>query len=159
MRLAVIGVQAGHAMTVAGFMLTLAAASMWGMGNVITKRMGKVDLLSLVVWASLVPPLPFLALSLIVEGPAASRPVCRHIPHVGPGDRLSRVYCDDAELLRCGEAAGALSGESGRAVSLLVPIVGLASAALLLDEGLSPIQFVGAVLVMAGLMVNVFGGW
>ncbi len=40
------------------------------MGNVITKRMGKVDLLSLVVWASLVPPLPFLALSLMVEGPA-----------------------------------------------------------------------------------------
>jgi O-acetylserine/cysteine efflux transporter len=30
---------------------------------------------------------------------------------------------------------------------------------LLLDEGLSPMQFVGAALVMAGLVVNVFGGW
>ncbi len=42
--------------------------------------------------------------------------------------------------------------------SLLVPIVGLVSAALLLDEGLSPVQMLGAVLVMAGLVVNVFGG-
>ncbi len=75
--LAVIGAQAGHAMTVAGFLLTLAAASMWGMGNVITKRMGKVDLLSLVVWASLVPPLPFFVLSLMVEGPARISAACR----------------------------------------------------------------------------------
>ena len=42
--------------------------------------------------------------------------------------------------------------------SLLVPGGGLASAAFLLDEGLSPVQIVGAVLVMAGLLVNVFGG-
>jgi len=30
---------------------------------------------------------------------------------------------------------------------------------LLLDEGLSLMQLLGAVLVMAGLFVNVFGGW
>jgi len=33
------------------------------------------------------------------------------------------------------------------------------SAALLLGEGLTPMQIAGAALVMAGLMVNVFGGW
>jgi O-acetylserine/cysteine efflux transporter len=43
--------------------------------------------------------------------------------------------------------------------SLLVPIVGLASASLFLDEHLSTVQVVGALLVMAGLAVNVFGGW
>ncbi|MGF6968949.1 drug/metabolite transporter (DMT)-like permease [Paraburkholderia sp. WC7.3g] len=43
--------------------------------------------------------------------------------------------------------------------SLLVPIVGLASASLLLGEQLSATQVAGALLVMAGLAVNVFGGW
>jgi O-acetylserine/cysteine efflux transporter len=40
-----------------------------------------------------------------------------------------------------------------------VPIVGLASASLFLDEKLYEAQIDGALLVMAGLAVNVFGGW
>ncbi|MBZ4270832.1 EamA family transporter, partial [Mycobacterium tuberculosis] len=42
--------------------------------------------------------------------------------------------------------------------SLLVPIVGLASSALLLDEHLTRAQLIGTALVMGGLAVNVFGG-
>ena len=42
-------------------------------------------------------------------------------------------------------------------LSLLVPVVGLASAAILLDEKLSALQLLGAVLIMAGLYINVFG--
>jgi O-acetylserine/cysteine efflux transporter len=41
-------------------------------------------------------------------------------------------------------------------LSLLVPVVGLASAAVLLDETLSG-KLLGAVLIMAGLYINVFG--
>ncbi|KND60036.1 Permease of the drug/metabolite transporter (DMT) superfamily [Candidatus Burkholderia verschuerenii] len=80
--LAVIGMQGGHAMTLLGFVLTLAASSMWALSNVVTKRMGKVDLLSLVVWASLIPPLPFFVLSLIFEGPARIEASLAHIPLV-----------------------------------------------------------------------------
>ncbi len=42
-------------------------------------------------------------------------------------------------------------------LSLLVPVVGMASAALLLGETLSVLQLLGALLVMAGLYINVFG--
>ena len=42
-------------------------------------------------------------------------------------------------------------------LSLLVPVVGMASAALLLGETLSGLQLTGAVLIMAGLYINVFG--
>jgi O-acetylserine/cysteine efflux transporter len=38
-----------------------------------------------------------------------------------------------------------------------VPVVGLASAALLLGETLSIMQLAGALLIMAGLLINVFG--
>ncbi|MNG98321.1 putative amino-acid metabolite efflux pump [compost metagenome] len=41
--------------------------------------------------------------------------------------------------------------------SLLVPVVGLSSSALLLGERLTPMQGWGALLVMAGLLINVFG--
>jgi O-acetylserine/cysteine efflux transporter len=40
-----------------------------------------------------------------------------------------------------------------------VPVVGLTSSALLLDERLSSLQLVGALLVMLGLLLNFCGGW
>ena len=45
----------------------------------------------------------------------------------------------------------------GMHLLLLVPVVGMASAALLLGETLSGLQLTGAVLIMAGLYINVFG--
>ena len=41
--------------------------------------------------------------------------------------------------------------------ALLIPVSGLASGAIFLDEGLAPLQIVGALLVLAGLAENVFG--
>jgi O-acetylserine/cysteine efflux transporter len=157
--LAVIAIQGGHAMTLAGFMLTLAAACMWGMGNVVTKRMGKVDLLSLVVWGSLVPPLPFLALSLMLEGPAKIESSLASISMTSIG---AIVYLSFISTMMgytlWGKLMARYPASQVAPFSLLVPVVGLASAAFLLDEGLSPVQIVGAVLVMTGLLVNVFGG-
>lgn len=43
-------------------------------------------------------------------------------------------------------------------LSLLVPVVGIVSAALLLGETLSMRQVVGALIIVFGLVVNVFGG-
>ena len=53
---------------------------------------------------------------------------------------------------------GSLLGAMKRRVaplSLLVPVVGMASAALLLGETLSGLQLAGAALIMAGLYINV----
>lgn len=67
--LVLIASQGGRAMTLAGFLLTIGAAAMWALGNILTKKVGQADLVSLVVWASLVPPVPFFLLSLLFEGP------------------------------------------------------------------------------------------
>ncbi|MDC6131616.1 hypothetical protein PPH41_27735, partial [Burkholderia gladioli] len=48
--LAAIAAQAGGAMTTAGFALTLCAAASWALGNIVTKRIGPVELVPLVVW-------------------------------------------------------------------------------------------------------------
>ncbi|MFL9881913.1 EamA family transporter [Paraburkholderia agricolaris] len=158
--LAIIGMQGGHAMTLAGFVLTLCAACSWALGNIVTKKVGKVDLVGLVVWGSLIPPLPFLALSYAFEGPQR---IVAALSGISAMSIFAIVYLAFiATLIGYGLWSRLLSRYPASQVapfSLLVPIVGLASASLFLDEHLSTVQIVGALLVMAGLAVNVFGGW
>ncbi|SIT41891.1 cysteine and O-acetyl-L-serine efflux system [Paraburkholderia ribeironis] len=158
--LAVIGAQGGHAMTLAGFALTLCAACMWALGNIVTKKVGRVDLVGLVVWGSLIPPLPFFAASYLFEGP---QKIAAALSGISAMSIFAIVYLAFvATLLGYSLWSRLLSRYPASQVapfSLLVPIVGLASASLLLDEQLSVMEIAGAALVMAGLAVNVFGGW
>lgn len=165
--LAVIGLQSSsaagagaQAMTAAGFVLTLCAACMWALGNIVTKKVGKVDLVGLVVWASLIPPLPFLVLSYFIEGPQRIETALAGIGVDSIGAIIYLAFV--ATILGYSLWSRLLSKYPASQVapfSLLVPIVGLAAAALLLGERLSAAQIGGAALVMAGLAVNVFGGW
>lgn len=156
--LAVIGVQGGHAMTVAGFVLTLLSASMWALGNVAMRRIGKVDPLGLVVWSSLIPPLPFIALSLVFEGPAQIR---ASLAQLCGASLFAIAYLAFAATLLGYSLWGRLLTRYPVAqvapFSLLVPIIGLSSSAFWLGEAVTLPQLLGAALVIAGLLVNVFG--
>jgi len=158
--LLLIGLQGDRLMTIAGFFLTIGAASMWALGNIVTRRLGKVNLVGLVVWGSLVPPLPFLALSWLLEGPEAIEAALRGI---SLDSILVLIYLAfGATILGYGLWSRLLSRYPASQVapfSLLVPVVGLTSSALLLDERLGPLQVLGALLVMLGLLINVCGGW
>lgn len=158
--LLLIGLQGDRLMTVAGFFLTIGAASMWALGNIVTRKLGKVNLVGLVVWGSLVPPLPFLALSWQLEGPDAIEAALRGI---NLDSILVLIYLAfGATILGYGLWSRLLSRYPASQVapfSLLVPVVGLTSSALLLDERLGPLQVLGALLVMLGLLINVCGGW
>lgn len=158
--LALIGMQVDRVMTLAGFLLTLCAASMWAMGNIVTRKIGKVNLVGLVVWGSMVPPLPFLALSWWLEGPVVMR------------EALVNISLDTVLVLCYLAFAATLLGYSlwGRLLSrypasqvapfsLLVPVIGLTSAAMLAGERVGPVQLTGALLVMLGILINVSGGW
>lgn len=158
--LLLIGLQGDRLMTLAGFALTIGAASMWALGNIVTRKLGKVNLVGLVVWGSLVPPLPFLALSWLLEGPEAIEAALRGI---SLDSILVLIYLAfGATILGYGLWSRLLSRYPASQVapfSLLVPVVGLTSSALLLDEHLGPLQVLGALLVMLGLLINVCGGW
>lgn len=157
--LVLIGLQGGQAMTLAGFALTIAAASMWALGNVVTRKLGKVNLVGLVVWGSLIPPLPFLALSLWLEGPEL---ISQSLRSLSLDSLLVLAYLAfGATILGYGLWSRLLSRYPASQVapfSLLVPVVGISSSALLLGERLGSLQMVGAALVMAGLLINVWGG-
>jgi len=142
-----------------GLALTLCAGLSWAAGNVITKRMGPVDLLSLVVWSALVAPLPFLALSLAIEGPDR---IAASLAGLGWRSAAAVAYLAFVATLLGYTLWGRLLARHSThriaPLTLLVPVIGLLSASLFLDEVLGPAQWAGGALVMAGLLVNVLGG-
>ena len=154
-----IGLHSGASMTTTGLMLTLCAALMWACGNIITKRVGQVDLTALVVWGSLVPPLPFLAMSLWLEGPER---IADALINISGASLFALAYLAfGATLLGYSLWSRLLSRYPAGQIapfSMLVPVIGLSSAAILLDEELSHLQLIGTILIMSGLAINVFGG-
>jgi O-acetylserine/cysteine efflux transporter len=139
-------------------LMTIAAAFFWGVGNIVTKRAGQIDMLGFVVWSALVPPIPLLALSLLFEGPGAIPAAMQNLTLIGAGSLLFISY--GATLFGYGTWSMLLSRYPAGLVapfSLLVPIAGIGSAALLLGEAISGIEIAGSVLVFAGLLLNVFG--
>ncbi|MCU1731819.1 MULTISPECIES: EamA family transporter [unclassified Pseudomonas] len=156
--LALIGSENGGHVPLLALILTLGGGACWAMGNIITRRFGNIDLMALVIWGALVPPLPFFAMSWYLEGPALIETSLRNI---GMSSILSLVYLAlIATMLGYGLWSRLLSRYPAGKVapfSLLVPVVGLSSSAVLLDERLSAIQCWGGLLVMVGLLINVFG--
>jgi len=116
-------------------------------------------MLSLVVWASAVAILPLGLLSLLFEGPAVWKTAWESLNWVTLGSIVYLAYF--ASLCGYGLWGRLLSHYPAAIVapfSLLVPIIGMSSAVLLLKETFSLWQIIGAILVMLGLAVNIFGG-
>jgi O-acetylserine/cysteine efflux transporter len=159
----VVGSQQGGSITAAGFWLTLAASASWGTGNVIMRRATQgvlpFSMLSLVVWAGAVAILPLALLSLCIEGPAAWQTAWRSINWITIVSVIYLAYF--ASLGGYGLWGRLLSRYPAAVVSpfaLLVPVIGMSSASLLLGEKFSLWQIIGSLVVMIGLVVNVFGG-
>lgn len=152
----------GQHVALLGFMLTLAAAFSWACGNIFNKKIMMLEqrpaIMSLVVWSALIPIVPFFVASLLLDGPAV---MLRSLVEIDTVTVASLVYLAFVATISGYGIWGTLLGryETWRVapLSLLVPVVGLASAALLLDEHLSLLQMIGAVMIMAGLYINVFG--
>ena len=153
-----IGVERSAGAALVPLLMTLLAALCWGGANLLTKRAGKVDMLSFVIWSSLVPPLPLLALSLLLEGPAAIGTALQQFSLLGFGVVAWNGYL--STIVGYGLWSYLLSRYPASLVapfSLLVPVVGLLSGVLVLGEELSALDLVGIALVFGGLVVNVFG--
>ncbi|MCY9783048.1 EamA family transporter [Nocardiopsis sp. EMB25] len=141
------------------FLMVVAAAAFWGLANVITRRAAPPDALSWMVWVSLVPPLPLFALSLLLEGPEAGLTAIRELDAVGVGAILFVAW--GATVFGFGAWGFLLRRYDASAVapfSLLVPVFGMASAALLLGEEITPLSWVAAVLLVGGVALTSLSG-
>jgi len=155
--LAVIAETAGGSdFTVIGLVLSLGAALCWAVGNVLLRGAGKVDMLAMVVWLSLIPPVPLLALSLLLDGPAVVGEALIAIDWKGAGAVLYiAVLSTILGFALWGQLLKRYPAATVAPFSLLVPIFGAASAAIMLGEHFGPIRIAGMTLILAGLIVTV----
>ena len=113
----------------------------------------------LVVWSSLVLPLPLAAASYFFEGGRAALHAVVSASALAWGCIVFLAYV--ATLFGFASWARLLHRYPTALISpfaLLIPVSGLASGAFFLGESLAPLQALGAALVLAGLIVNVYGG-
>lgn len=159
--LAIVAVFRGGDAPVLAVCLALAAALSWAVGNVISRRAGVVTgvgrggTLSLTVWSSLVVPVPALALSFVIDGPAA---IGAGLAAIGPQAVVSTLYTAGLCTLFAYAVFNGLLGRNPSAAVvpwiLLAPVVAMASAALLLGEAPSVGEVVGGAVLVAGVLVS-----
>ena len=151
----------GATATFAGFLLVIAAALSWAVGNIIAKHAagrGDVDMLGMVVWSSLAAPLPLALASYAFEGGPAAWHAVIEMTWVPWACVLFMSYF--ATLFGLARWNALLHRYPTAVIApfaLLIPVSGLVSGALFLGEGLARVQFAGVALVLAGLAWNVFG--
>jgi len=145
--------------SLAGLGLVVAAAAAWGVSNILMKLAKPTDMLRLILWVSVVPPLPLFALSLAVEGQERVMHALINLTWLGIGALLYisvlstlLAFAIWSFLLKT-YAAGLVAP-----FSLLVPVFGISSAGLVLGEPLSAAKLGGAALVLAGLILTVTQG-
>ena len=145
-------------MTLVGFVLTLGAALMWAVSNLVGRlaaRAGDYEPLNFIVWSSLVPILPFAALACWLDGPAVLAAQLRGLDARGLAAVIYLALL--ATLLAYSCWTRLLQRHpAGRVVpwSLLVPVVGLWAAAMAFDERPAPLQWAGTAAVLLGLVIS-----
>jgi O-acetylserine/cysteine efflux transporter len=115
-------------------------------------------MVGLIVWSALIPPVPLLAASLVLEGSGAIPAALAHITWRGVASIAFMSYL--ATIFGFTAWASLLSRYPASQVTpfaLLIPIVGIIAGALLLGEQVTMLEIAGGALVFAGLLLNVFG--
>jgi O-acetylserine/cysteine efflux transporter len=146
--IAVIALGRGGNVPLGALLLSVGAAASWGVGNICTRRAQADDPVALLVWSSLIPPLPLAGLSLALGEGA---------PSIGVGGVLAVLYVvGGATIFGFGSWVWLMRRHSASRVvpfALLVPVAGIASAWIALGEQPNTAELIGAGVVLTGLAV------
>ena len=149
-----IAITVGQNLTAVGLVLGLLSAVSWGIGNVLLKRLGPVDMLGLMVWLSLIPPLPSLALSIALDGPGA---LARALWRSSWAGLVAVLYLGLVATTFAYALWGGLLRRYPTATvapfALLVPFVAALSTWLIFGERFGPVRLAGMAFVLLGLVL------
>lgn len=152
--IAVIGLASSGSIPVPALLLVVAAAASWGAANICTRVAKPPPGVGLLVWSSIVPPVPLLGLSLLVEGRsrvthALATPDAAALGALAFVVVVATLFCFGAWTSLLGQyPAGTVAP-----YALLVPVAGMGSAWVVLGERPGPAQVAGSLVVLAGLAV------
>lgn len=149
--------------TVLGFALCLGAASMWGASNIVVRLAQRdapaFDALGFLAWSCAVPVLPFVALTLLLDEPAARS---QWTASASWQSWLAVVYLGwMATILAYTMWTSLIKRHGANKVapfSLGVPVVGIASGVFGLGEQITTWQWTGIFLTVLALAYAVLGG-
>ncbi len=150
----------GDGVDLDGFVLTLFGAAAFGAGNIAIKGARTSDGLALIVWASLIPPIPLLVLSVWLEGPDRIGDAMSHFDVGGVGALLYLAVM--ATYVGFGTWSSLLSKYSASIVApftLIVPPIGLATAWLFLGERPPVLALAAATVIVAGVAIPLLAVW
>lgn len=157
--LAVVGWQRAESSAVVPFLLVLAGAFGWAIGNVCNARAKAQNPLHMTLWMSVVPPVPMLVVALLFEGPSR---ISDSLTNWGSPTAAPAVI-GLAYTVLIGTLAGSgiwtwLMARHPAGVvapfSMLVPVVGMSAAWVLLGEAVSAGELLGAAVVVAGVLLG-----
>ncbi len=141
--------------TLLGLALILLAALSWAAGNLVARQAGRINMLAYVVWSSLFAVPVLAGMSLLTEGWAA---ISSGLQAADAGTWLAVGWQAWGNTLFGYAAWGWLLARHPAATitptALLVPLFGMGSAALWLNEGLPAWKLSAAALVIGGLALN-----
>lgn len=144
--------------TAMGLMMILAAAFCWAIANTMMKRMQGVNLLHFMVWVSVVPPLPLLLMSYFTE---TAQPLDVLLAATSE-TWLALLYVSYLSTLLAFALWGYLLKSYPAATvtpfALLIPVVGMFTSTLVLNERMTVTEVAGAGLIFAGLSCCILGG-
>ncbi|WP_240619515.1 EamA family transporter [Blastococcus sp. TF02-8] len=157
--LAVIAVHRAQSAAWVPVVLTLCGALGWAIGNVCSRQAKAPNAFHLTLWTAAVPPLPLLALALVVEGPdrigrsLAGALTAQALPSV-----LGLLYVVVvATLVGYGIWNTLLSRHPSNVVapfSMLVPVVGVLASWLAFGEVLDAVELTAGAVVVAGVLLG-----
>ncbi len=153
-----IALNTGGNLTVSGLTLVLLGSAAWGMGNTISKKLGKVNMISLVIWGSAIAWPPLLILSLFLEGPAA---IGQSLTHLSIPSVISVLYIVlGSTLFGFATWAWLIHHHPLSKIipfTLLVPVLGLIDSAAIMGESLPWWKIGASLIVILGLCLNLLG--
>jgi len=153
-----------HGAVLGPLLLCLGAGLSWAVGNICARRAAPARPVDFTLWMTVVPPVPMAVLSLAVEGPHGVAHAARRTADL---DRTAvvavlalvfiAVVCT---VVGTGGWAALLVRYPSHIVaplSLLVPVIGTASSAVVLGERLDGTTLAAGVVILAGLLVITTG--
>ena len=154
-----VGASRAQAAALLPFLLVLIGGLGWAFGNLASRLARPANPLHLTLWMSVVVPVPMLALSLAVEGPQQiANAVTTSFSAGAESAWIGLLYtCVVATAIGSGIWTWLLARHPAGVVapfSLLVPVVGLLTAAVVLSEIPTWLELAGAAVVVAGVLIG-----
>jgi O-acetylserine/cysteine efflux transporter len=144
----------GFDFSVGAFAVLLISPVSFAIGNLLLRRARDVPMFDLFAWLCLVPPLPLLALALMIDGPKS---IWQSLAQMTPTGIASMIFIGVittclaywlwGRLLRDYTAAQVVP------FALLVPFIGAAASSIVFGERFGPLRLAGMVTVVGGIAI------